>query len=275
MPPQLSQHRYRYKASSGIDLIRGAPVEPTPEPLEQQLRQLGRENELLKLGNEQLTRALAEATAQRGEAQRMAHHDGLTGLPNRLLLMERLQEGIADCFAQQRQMALMFIDLDGFKIVNDRYGHSTGDKLLTVVATRIASCVRSEDIACRYGGDEFVVMLNNVGEATVAVGVADQIRNRIDGRYWIEGQEIQVSASIGLALYPADGDQWDALLSCADASMYRNKLERRHHAAGHGNGNGSSAGASLAEIDQHMLRCGEVSGLDYVRYQTDDNGVPL
>ncbi len=269
MPPQLSQHSYRYKSSPGIDLLCSNQPQPASDPLEQQLRQLGRENALLKLGNDQLARALAEATAQRGEAQRMAHHDGLTGLPNRILLMERLQQGIADCFARQRQMALMFIDLDGFKIVNDRFGHSTGDKLLTVVATRLAACVRADDIACRYGGDEFVVMLNDIGEATVAVSVADQIRNRIDGRYWIEGQEIQVSASIGLALYPADGEQWDALLNCADASMYRNKLERRERDAER------RQGASLVEIDQYMLRRGEATGLDYVRYQTDDNGVPL
>lgn len=269
MPPQLSLNTYRYKPSTGLlHLITGRrPAEPNE--LELQLRQLGRENELLKLGNAQLARSLAEANVRHGEAQRQAHHDGLTGLPNRVLLMQRLQDGIADCFARQSQMALMFIDLDGFKVVNDRYGHSTGDKLLTVVATRIAACVRADDIACRYGGDEFVVMLNDIGGATVAAGVADQIRNRIDGRYWIEGQEIQISASIGLALYPADGEQWDALLSCADALMYRNKLERRDRAAS------ASAGASLAETDQHMLREGDASGLDYVRYQTDANGVPV
>lgn len=232
--------------------------------LELQLRQLGRAHEQLRLDNEQLARALAESDARCCEAQRLAHHDGLTGLPNRMLLLQRLQDGIAECFARQRRMALMFIDLDGFKVVNDHFGHATGDKLLTVVATRLAASVRSDDVACRYGGDEFVVMLNNIGESAAAVSVAEQIRSRIDGRYWIEGQEIQISASIGLALYPADGEQWDALLSCADASMYRNKRERRER----------WQRESLAAVDAQLHPQGDGAGLSYVRYQTDADGVP-
>ncbi len=239
--------------------------------LEQQLLAASRENQRLRSCNERLAVELAALTRQQIETRHLAHHDGLTGLPNRQMLMLRLQEGIAESFSRQRQLALMFIDLDGFKVVNDRYGHSTGDKLLTVVASRIASCVRAEDVACRYGGDEFVVMLADISEAAIAVGVAEAIRNRIDGLYSINGQELRISASIGLALYPSDGDQWDALLNCADASMYRNKIHRqgRHR-------------LSLAALDQEATRTlsgdnGQVQlqGLGYVRYQTDASGMPL
>lgn len=191
--------------------------------LEQHLQAALEENRSLRAANEQLAKALAEITQERTRAQHMAHHDGLTGLPNRQLLMQRLQDGIAESFAHQRLLALMFIDIDGFKVVNDRHGHSAGDKLLAMLATRIASAVRAGDLACRYGGDEFVVILSDISEAAVAIRVAEDIRKHVDGRYSIDGQELQISASIGYALYPTDGDQWDSLLSSADASMYRDK----------------------------------------------------
>jgi diguanylate cyclase (GGDEF)-like protein len=197
---------------------------------EEQLRDARRENEFLRISNERLARALADALLRGTEANRLAHYDGLTGLPNRLLLMERLQAGIAEASQRQRQLALLFIDLDGFKAVNDRFGHTAGDKLLTVVATRITACIRATDIACRYGGDEFVVLLSDISDTAIAVRIAEKIRRRICRRYGIEGNEFRVTASIGLALYPSDGEHGDALLSCADASMYRSKAvrSRRH-----------------------------------------------
>ncbi|WP_295686555.1 GGDEF domain-containing protein [uncultured Nevskia sp.] len=198
--------------------------------LEEHLKAALEENRTLRAANEQLEAALDEITQQRIYAQHMAHHDGLTGLPNRQMLMQRLQDGIAESFAHQRLLALMFIDIDGFKVVNDSHGHSAGDKLLAVLATRIASAVRADDLACRYGGDEFVVILSDISEAAVVARVAEDIRSHVNGRYSIDGQELQISASIGYALYPTDGDQWDSLLSSADASMYRDKhsqMDRR------------------------------------------------
>ena len=194
--------------------------------LEQQLQAALEENRNLRAANEQLAQALADITQERIHAQHMAHHDGLTGLPNRQLLMQRLQDGIAESFAHKRLLALMFIDIDGFKVVNDSHGHSAGDKLLAVLATRIASAVRADDLACRYGGDEFVVILSDISEAAVAARVAEDIRKHVNGLYSIDGQELQISASIGYALYPTDGDQWDSLLSSADASMYRDKYRQ-------------------------------------------------
>jgi diguanylate cyclase (GGDEF)-like protein len=124
-------------------------------------------------------------------------------------------------------LALLFIDLDGFKIVNDRFGHTVADRLLSAVGARIAASVRAEDLACRYGGDEFIALLADVDDAAVASNVSEKIRKHIGESYSIDGVEIHITASIGLALYPADGQRYDALLNRADAAMYRDKADRR------------------------------------------------
>lgn len=116
--------------------------------------------------------------------------------------------------------------LDGFNWVNDRFGHRTGDLVLTVVGAGIAACVRCDDIACRYGGDEFVALLTNLGDTSIAFGVSQKIRKHIAESYTIDGHEIRITASIGLAVYPDEGDRWGALLSHADAAMYRDKAAR-------------------------------------------------
>lgn len=186
-----------------------------------------RENEILKRENQKLMRKLVSVSRRAVAANRMAHHDVLTGLPNRLLLIKRLQRAIAEAFQRQMLLALLFIDLDGFKEVNDRFGHKLGDRLLSVVAARIAASVRADDVACRYGGDEFVALLANIDDPAIAVSISQKIREQIGRRYWIDGHVIQVSASIGLAIYPADGERYDVLLSHADAAMYRSKAARR------------------------------------------------
>jgi diguanylate cyclase (GGDEF)-like protein len=185
------------------------------------------ENAFLKKENERLERALCDASRRGSEANRLAHHDMLTGLPNRLLLIERLQQEIGAACRNQRQLALLFIDLDGFKEVNDGYGHMVGDRLLTSVARRINACIRGDDFACRYGGDEFVVLLTNVSNAESASEIAENICRHINFDYMIDGMECRVAASVGSALYPADGGNVSALLSHADASMYRSKAEHR------------------------------------------------
>ncbi len=188
---------------------------------------LQRENEILKLKNEQLKRRLVDVSRRALAADRMAHRDELTGLPNRLLLIKRLQRAIADARQRKSSLALLFIDVDGFKLVNDRCGHRTGDLLLTVIGARIAACVRSDDIACRYGGDEFVVLLGNIDDRATAVSTARSIRQSVGRHYAIEGQSIDISASIGLAIYPDDGLRYDVLLGRADDAMYRDKAARR------------------------------------------------
>jgi diguanylate cyclase len=186
-----------------------------------------RENEGLKSKVEYLMQALDEASRRSVAAQRVAHHDGLTGLPNRLLLIKKLQQAIRNAASRHRQLALLFIDLDGFKLVNDRYGHTVADRLLSAVGARIAAGVRGEDIACRYGGDEFIALLSDLDDAAIAVSVAEKIRNQIGESYSIDGTAIHVSASIGLAVYPKDGGQYQELLNHADAAMFRDKADRR------------------------------------------------
>ena len=194
--------------------------------VEEMLRAATRENAILRSRNQQLARALAEA-AQRGTAaQHLAHHDVLTGLPNRLLLMARLRDSLSRASSGHSQVALLFIDLDDFKYVNDRLGHTVGDKWLTNVAARIRASIRADDIACRYGGDEFVVLMSKIRDATFVTSIAEKIRDRIDGCYGIDDTEVRISASIGFAVYPTDGHYCDDLLKHADASMYRNKVAR-------------------------------------------------
>jgi len=216
------------------DLARRAPRPGPPDDVVIRLalaekRLLGalRENESLKSKNEYLMQALDETSRRAVAAQRVAHHDALTGLPNRLLLIKRLQLAIRNASRRHCQLALLFIDLDGFKLVNDRYGHTVADRLLSAVGARIAAGVRCEDIACRYGGDEFIALLSNLDDAAIAGSVAEKIRQHIGESYLIDGMKIHVTASIGLAIYPADGEHYDALLNRADAAMYRDKADQR------------------------------------------------
>ena len=187
------------------------------------------ENESLRIRNEKLTHALDDAARLAVAAQRAADHDRLTGLPNRLHLIKRLRRAIKNAAERHLQLALLFIDLDGFKAVNDRFGHAMADRLLAGIAARIATCIRADDIACRYGGDEFLVLLTNLNDAKLATSIAEHIRERIGQRYSIDGREICITASIGLATYPADGERYEALLDRADAFMYRDKHGRREH----------------------------------------------
>ena len=193
---------------------------------EAQLSVALQDGERMRADNESLRQALGSASRRAAAAQRAAHHDWLTGLPNRLFLIRRMQKAIATASQRRLQLALLFIDLDGFKDVNDVLGHAVGDRLLATVAARIAACVRSDDIACRYGGDEFVALLTNLNDASIAVDVSQKIRKHIAERYTIDGNQIRITASIGLAVYPDDGDRYDALLGRADAAMFRDKAAR-------------------------------------------------
>ncbi len=194
---------------------------------EKRLFGIQRENNGLRKDNEYLMEALDGASRRAVAAVRVAQHDRLTGLPNRLLLIKRLQQAIGHAAERHRHLALVFIDLDGFKAVNDRYGHQVADRLLSAVGARIAGGVRAEDIACRYGGDEFVALLSNLNDAAIAGRVAEKIRQDIGQRYSIDGKEIHVGASVGFAVYPDDGEHCDVLLQHADTAMFRDKAARR------------------------------------------------
>ena len=155
----------------------------------------------------------------------LAYFDTLTGLPNRVTLMDQLPRALALAHRGKRHLALLFLDLDNFKDVNDTQGHDFGDKFLRKVAARLMSCVRESDTLVRLGGDEFVIMLTSIAEDGDASASAQRVQSLFCAPFIIEGQQFYSSASIGIALYPEDGADAESLLKCADAAMYHAKSE--------------------------------------------------
>jgi diguanylate cyclase (GGDEF)-like protein/PAS domain S-box-containing protein len=153
----------------------------------------------------------------------LAFHDALTDLPNRLLLQERLQQLIAMTEREQRNVAVLFLDLDRFKLVNDTLGHGIGDELLQAVAKKLQALVRQSDTVARVGGDEFVVLLDNPANQDEVAHIASRIIETINEPMTFRGQMAQVGTSIGIAMHPLDGDTPDALLKSADTAMYAAK----------------------------------------------------
>jgi diguanylate cyclase (GGDEF)-like protein/PAS domain S-box-containing protein len=161
------------------------------------------------------------------EIQQLAYYDDLTGLPNRTLLKDRMEMALAEAERTKRQVAVLFFDLDRFKTVNDGHGHAFGDQLLEAIAGRLKGFVRKSDTLARLGGDEFVIVLSDVeGEKAVTV-VADKVLEAIGAPFRIQDQEVRTSTSIGIALYPQDGRNAEALLKNADLAMYGAKEEGR------------------------------------------------
>ncbi|MDP1709215.1 MAG: diguanylate cyclase [Gammaproteobacteria bacterium] len=150
----------------------------------------------------------------------LAHHDALTGLPNRLLFDDRLQQMLAQASRQSQMLAVLFIDLDDFKTINDTQGHAVGDQLLRIAAERLMGCVRSADTVARLGGDEFTALLTNIARRRDAELVAQKILEMLARAFVIGKQELFTTASIGIALYPADGVDAETLFHNADSAMY-------------------------------------------------------
>lgn len=171
--------------------------------------------------------------AAREMAVQIAHtakHDDLTGLPNRALLKDRLEFAMALAARHQMKLALIFLDLDGFKHINDSLGHSTGDKLLRSVAGRLLNCVRGTDTVSRQGGDEFVVLLSDVAQAEDAAICASKILEAVAQVHSIDGHDLHVTASGGISIYPDDGDDAETLMKNADTAMYQAKeMGRQTH----------------------------------------------
>ena len=159
----------------------------------------------------------------------MATHDALTGLPNRLLLQDRIEQALVQDARNQRQIAVLFIDLDHFKTINDSLGHEIGDFLLKAVAERLLACVRNEDTVARQGGDEFIVVLNSIGESLDAAKVAQKILDSLGQPYHIHENELHIGGSIGIAIFPEDGTNAEALLKNSDIAMYYAKENGRNN----------------------------------------------
>ncbi|WP_338845617.1 diguanylate cyclase [Massilia sp. W12] len=173
---------------------------------------------------------ISEQKAAQDHFQQMAHHDALTGLPNRLHLNIHLEQCLALARRKQEGAALMFIDLDRFKHINDTLGHDVGDALLVQVAQRLRQAVRESDLVARLGGDEFVIVLHEAGKREQALPVAHKILTRMDAPYEIEAHQVISSPSIGIALYPSDGNTPDELMKHADIAMYHAKALGRNNA---------------------------------------------
>jgi diguanylate cyclase (GGDEF)-like protein/PAS domain S-box-containing protein len=200
----------------------------------------------LRSANDELEQRVLERTSELSEANRqlqaeiferlqaeqriwhMAHHDALTGLPNRALLHDRLEQAIAQGERQGERVAVIFLDLDRFKVINDTLGHAVGDELLKHVAGRIADAVRAADTVSRLGGDEFVVVMGGVADRNDAAVVAQKVIDALAPAVSIEGHTLRATPSLGIAFFPDDGREALELMKCADTAMYHAKARGRN-----------------------------------------------
>jgi diguanylate cyclase len=159
-------------------------------------------------------------------ARHLALHDDLTKLPNRRQCHERLDEALAMARARHTTAALMFLDLDGFKSINDRHGHETGDEVLRIVAARLSRAVRAGDIVCRLGGDEFVCLPSGPMEEPQLAQLARKLFDAVSAPLSLNNHHLEVRPSIGAGIFPADAATTEGLLKAADAAMYRAKIDR-------------------------------------------------
>jgi diguanylate cyclase (GGDEF)-like protein len=177
----------------------------------------------LQTRDEELTKEAITLTETAASARRFACHDDLTGLINRHLLMDRFSQAVALAARDDKHVALLFLDLDRFKHINTTLGHSAGDIVLRQAAARLTGCIRRSDTACRYEGDEFVLLLPEVAGREGAAVVAEKIRVQLALPYAVDGTTIAVTTSIGIAVYPVDGRGYGDLIHAADVAMYRDK----------------------------------------------------
>ena len=170
---------------------------------------------------------LSESKAKEEESRKVALHDALTGLPNRVLFEEHLDHGLIQAKRHGWKLAVLFIDIDNFKSINDSHGHDLGDKVLHAVADRIQSAIRKEDTVSRWGGDEFVCLLLEVKQEADVVRLAELMVKRISETFEYKGTVLSIRVSIGIAIYPADGETADILFKNADTAMYKAKGTQR------------------------------------------------
>ena len=214
-----------------IHFSNGHPVEPTP--LEGALENNARLEEQVTQLRSALARAHRDLQGTRAGERRARHsaqHDGLTQLPNRMYFEACLQEALTEHLHTRQGLAVFFLDLDGFKQVNDTHGHAAGDTLLRIVAARLNQAVRQEDVVCRLGGDEFACLLRGLSQAQQLTQLAAKLFDSVTAPCHLETSTLSVRPSIGIALCPQDGLSGPELLAHADAAMYRAKREQTGYA---------------------------------------------
>jgi diguanylate cyclase (GGDEF)-like protein len=180
-------------------------------------------------GASKIARDISERKRIQDLTWHQANFDSLTNLPNRSLLFDRLSKECALARRNTQQVALLFIDLDGFKLVNDNHGHKAGDRVLQEVARRWQACVREADTVARLGGDEFAVVLGGLQTLDAVAGMAEKLIAAMNTPVELpQGASCRVGASIGIGIYPRDATEVDALLTLADAAMYASKARGKN-----------------------------------------------
>ena len=217
---------------SGFREVEGLHRDGTVFPLEISLSEV-------RVGKRRHFMALVRDITQRREAEarlvHLAHYDALTGLPSRTLFRDRATHAILHAARVGRLLAVLYLDLDHFKPVNDRLGHEAGDQVLKIAAQRITGCLRATDTASRVGGDEFVVVLSDLLNTNDAFGVAKDVLAALAKPFELSGKAIRITVSVGVAIYPADGEDLDSLVKEADDAMYRAKKRGRNNFQGASN----------------------------------------
>lgn len=167
-----------------------------------------------------------DITQRKKESERdhyLAYHDVLTGLPNRAYFLDAQQKAISQAKRSQHMIATLFLDLDGFKPINDAFGHHTGDQLLVAVAERLRATMRQADVVARFGGDEFAVLITDIVDVNIAATLAHKLTDILSKPFVLRGQKLNVHTSVGIAVYPSDGENPEVLLTHADKAMYQAK----------------------------------------------------
>jgi diguanylate cyclase (GGDEF)-like protein/PAS domain S-box-containing protein len=171
---------------------------------------------------------ITQRKATEKQVQFLAYYDALTGLPNRTLLQDRLSKALAGARRQRSKVALLFFDLDGFKIINDSLGHSVGDLLLQEVAERLKKWAREQDTVARLGGDEFLIMLTHVKDAADAAVAAERLMDAMTAEFLVQGRSLSIGCSVGISIFPEHGADGETLIKNADAAMYSAKENGRN-----------------------------------------------
>ena len=195
--------------------------------------QLSLVNEALKdevKAREVLEEALEVATAKEAESSHAALHDALTGLPNRALFNDRLEHGLGQANRHQWTLAIFFLDLDGFKMINDTHGHAAGDVVLQIIAERLCAITRADDTLSRYGGDEFLYLLMEVRHKKDIAAIAKKINAEVQKPCRVGKLNLIVKSSIGISVFPKNGKTAEVLLKSADTAMYEAKKSKSGYA---------------------------------------------
>jgi diguanylate cyclase (GGDEF)-like protein len=202
------------------------PILDLPITRQDEIGQLARSFDEMQ---QQIQQQFAELQANRQELEHLARHDALTGLPNRRLFLERLENALDRAKRTQTPLAVMFIDMDHFKAINDKWGHEAGDAALQWVACRLIENTRRTDTVARLGGDEFVVLLDNQVHADQLAMIAQKLIDNMREPWFFDGHLCRIELSMGISQYPQNGDTADALLNSADNAMYRVKAASRNN----------------------------------------------